>query len=84
MDLLLSFGDSLYWGRKKKANYEGLGWDPNFWIYLMTYVLVGSLLAGLFHVYNAEKHEPKPANEEGWPQTLPPAARRNELRKITV
>lgn len=45
----------LYWARKQKLNLEGLGWEPNFWIYLMIYVIFMSMAAGLFHAYYSGK-----------------------------
>lgn len=40
---------TIFWGRKKPANLKGIGWGPDFWIYIMIYVMVMSLGAGLLH-----------------------------------
>lgn len=59
IDLLL-FSEELktiFWGRKKPSNIQGLGWGPEFWIYIMIYVIVMSLGAGIFHSHYAEKLE---------------------------
>jgi hypothetical protein len=59
IDLLLYSEEEsiIYWGRKIVATVLDFGWDPNFWIYLMYYVIVLSLVVGLVHAYFAGKAE---------------------------
>ena len=93
VDFLLHTLDSIYWGRKKKLGLEGLGWEPNFWIYLMSYVILMSMAAGLFHSYYSEHLEEElllsnlPSNlPEEWVkriEAMSPNEKRKELRKIT-
>mmetsp|Transcript_32470 Transcript_32470/g.32187 ORF Transcript_32470/g.32187 Transcript_32470/m.32187 type:complete len:96 (+) Transcript_32470:1151-1438(+) len=87
---------NLYWGRKEKLNLEGLGWDPNFWIYLSSYVIIMSMTAGLFHAYYIEKlnkehqnilegQHPSDLSEE-WKKKLEmmtPQEKRQQFRKTT-
>jgi flagellar basal body-associated protein FliL len=48
---------TIFWGRKKPSNIQGLGWGPEFWIYIMIYVIIMSLGAGIFHSHSAEQLE---------------------------
>ena len=89
IDLLLFSGNekTIYWGRKKKANLQGVGWDPNFWIYLMTYVIAMSLAAGLFHAYKVKNTETQ--KKLDLPKWKPSTVINEEkgkinIRKITV
>jgi len=47
----------IFWGRKKPSNIQGLGWGPEFWIYIMIYVMFMSLGAGIFHSHWSQKIE---------------------------
>jgi hypothetical protein len=59
IDLLLVSNDqkTIFWARKKPANLKGLGWSPEFWIYIMIYVMLMSLGAGFFHSQFFDKLE---------------------------
>lgn len=57
---MLLFSEDLgkiFWGRKKPSDIQGLGWGPEFWIYIMIYVMFMSLGAGIFHSHWVEKIE---------------------------
>lgn len=57
MDILIFSAEeqTIFWGRKKPSNLKGIGWNTDFWIYIMIYVMLMSLAAGFFHSHFTEK-----------------------------
>lgn len=41
----------IVWGRRAFKTPVGLGWDPNFWVYVMCYVILASLVLVTMHFY---------------------------------
>ena len=92
LDLLIFSAEegTIFWTRKKPANLKGLGWGPEFWIYIMIYVMLMSLGAGLFHSHYSDKIEEqsviiKESSEGPQEFVLNPASKgKPNLRKTTV
>jgi hypothetical protein len=46
---------TLYWIKKYVPYLSGIGWDSNFWIYMILYIYVVSSVVGLFEFYRLKK-----------------------------
>lgn len=79
--------------RKAILGLDAIGWSPNFWVYLMLYVIGASLFFGLLHVYVNDKGDLEAASlisNAALPDSsyqidvMSPSEKRNKFRKTTV
>ena len=84
----------IVWGRRAFKTPPGLGWDPNFWVYVMTYVIGASLVLLSMHFYwdsKLQEEERKLLGEAESPKSAwetvndpPSSGKRANHRKTTV
>jgi hypothetical protein len=82
----------IVWGRRAFKTPSGLGWDPNFWVYVMCYVILASLVLVTMHFYwdsKLQEEERKLLGEAEVPKVVwepeqPQSGKRGANRKTTV
>lgn len=82
----------IVWGRRAFKTPSGLGWDPNFWVYVMCYVILASLVLVSMHFYwdsKLQEEERKLLGEAeapkvAWEVEQPQSGKRGTHRKTTV
>ena len=82
----------IVWGRRAFKTPIGLGWDPNFWVYVMCYVILATLVLVTMHFYwdsKVQEEERKLLGDAEAPRVVwesgePQSGERGKHRKTTV